>query len=139
NCCGIPTSVRNLPSLSTLAYFGAVVAAMLLAPHLPKRGELLTDCIAFGAGAVWCGVNARRGGQAHCLVTAVGWLLLAAGAAGEALLGRSLIHGDEQLVFVAVLVAGLVFECLWFGATGSNRLGQAPSGTSAPEGSPAST
>lgn len=164
-CCGNP--IRRPESVSEetgiaaylpfsnvppVLYFGAVVLALMLAPHLAKRGELLTDGVAFIAGAAWCGINARRGGHAHCLITSVGWVLLGAGVFAEAWLGRSLIQGDEQLVFVGILIAGLAFECLWYSVTGSNRLrrppsrgapggpsGQPPPGISAPDGSPAST
>jgi hypothetical protein len=51
---------------------------------------------------------------AHCLLTGSGWLLLASFAVTEAGLGRSLIGGDEQLVFLGILAAGLLFEGIWY-------------------------
>jgi hypothetical protein len=35
-------------------------------------------------------------------------------------LGRSLIYGDEQLVFVGVLLAAITFEGLWYLRKGTN-------------------
>jgi hypothetical protein len=64
------------------------------------------------AGA-WCGLNFWRCRHAHCMITGTGWAALAGLAFAEATIGRSLIWGDEQLIFLAVLAAGLVFEALW--------------------------
>ncbi len=41
-------------------------------------------------------------------------MLLALFAVAEAGLGRSLIGGDEQLVFLGILAIGLVFEGTWY-------------------------
>jgi hypothetical protein len=40
----------------------------------------------------------------------------------EAGLGHSLIGGNEQPAFLAVLAAGLIFECAWSWARGSNAV-----------------
>ena len=102
------------------AYFAAVVALLLLAPELPRRAELAADGVAALAGAAWCGVNFWRCRQAHCLVTTPGWVGLSLVAFAGAGLGRSLIYGDEQLVFLGVLLAALAFEGLWYLRTGTN-------------------
>ncbi len=44
----------------------------------------------------------------------------------------SLIHGDEQLLFLVVLIAGLVFECAWYQVRGTNALLLAGSGCHSP-------
>jgi hypothetical protein len=102
------------------AYFAAVVALLLLAPELPRRAELAADGVAALAGAAWCGVNFWRCRQAHCLVTAAGWVGLSLVAFAGAGLGHSLIYGDEQLVFLGVLLAALAFEGLWCLGKGTN-------------------
>jgi hypothetical protein len=59
-------------------------------------------------------VNFWRCRHAHCAVTGPGWLALAAFTVIETALGRSLIHGDEGLLFLAVLAVGLVWEAAWY-------------------------
>jgi hypothetical protein len=51
-----------------------------------------------------------------------GWLALAVFAFIETGLGRSLIHGDEELLFLAVLAAGLVWEATWYAARRTNAV-----------------
>lgn len=94
-------------------YLALVIGLLGLAPWLTRRAELAVDGLAALAGSGWCGLNFWRCRHAHCLVTATGWLGLAAVSGVEAGLGRSVPGGNEQLVFVAVLVAGLVFEAAW--------------------------
>ena len=112
---------RLLPrsGVPAVLYFAAVVALLLLAPELPRRAELAADGVAALAGAAWCGVNFWRCRQAHCLVTTPGWVGLSLVAFAGAGLGRSLIYGDEQLVFLGVLLAALAFEGLWYLRTGT--------------------
>ncbi len=112
---------RFLPTtgIPALTYFAAVVGLMLIAPLLPKHWELMMDGLAAMAAAAWCGLNFWRCRHAHCVVTACGWSALAALALGEAVIGRSLIGGDEQLVFLIVLAAGLAFEVVWYLARGT--------------------
>jgi hypothetical protein len=107
---------------ATALYYAAVIALLLLAPYLRARAELAVDGIAALAAGGWCAVNFWRCRHAHCLVTGVGWLALSGLAFVEAGIGRSLISGDEQVVFLAVLFAGLAFEAAWFLARGTNAL-----------------
>ncbi|HEX6489503.1 MAG TPA: hypothetical protein VF137_11625 [Candidatus Dormibacteraeota bacterium] len=107
-----------------LIVFYAVIVLMLnFALHLPRRGELALDGTAALLAGAWCALNFWRCRHAHCVVTASGWLVLALLAFGEAGLGRSLIHGDEQLIFLAVLPVGVAFEFAWSRARGSNAIG----------------
>lgn len=108
--------------LAAFIYFGAVVGMMVVAPLFPKRGELVIDGLAAIAAASWCGLNFWRCRHAHCLVTVAGWSTLALFDFVEAGIGRSEIHGNEQLVFLAVLLAGLVFEGAWYLARGTNAV-----------------
>lgn len=103
-------------------YFAAVAALLLVAPLLTKRIELGVDGLAALAAAAWCGINFWRCRHAHCVVTTSGWSVLAVVSFAEAVLGRSLLAGDEQLIFLAVLVGGLLFECAWTAARGTNAL-----------------
>lgn len=117
---------RILPTTGApvVAYFAAVVALLLLAGSLPQRAGLGVDGIAAAAAGLWCGANFWRCRHAHCAVTSVGWVLLGLFAFVEAAIGHSLIGGDEQPVFIAILVAGLAFEAYWKVRAGTNALGR---------------
>jgi len=71
-------------------------------------------------------VNFWRCRHAHCVITGIGWFALAGFTFFEAGLGRSLIHGDERLVFLGVLAPGLVFDGTWNVVRGTNAV-SAPS------------
>jgi hypothetical protein len=108
--------------LAALLALALVIGLLYLAPHLPRRAELATDGLAALAGGGWCALNFWRCRHAHCAVTAAGWLALAIFCGGEAGLGHSLIGGNEQLVLLGVLAAGLAFEGVWYLVHGSNAL-----------------
>lgn len=115
---------RVLPrtGIPAVLYCAAVVALLNGAPQLPERGNLVLDGLAAVLAAAWCGVNYWRCRHAHCLVTTPGWLALSVLAFTGAVLGHSLISGYEQPVFLAVLVASVVFEVGWSLARGSNAV-----------------
>ena len=115
---------RILPrtGLPFLIFFGLVVALLCLAAHLPLRGALVLDGLATLAGGGWCSLNFWRCRHAHCLVTGAGWLALSVFAFAEVALGGTLIAGDEQLVFVGILFAALLFEGLWSWARRTNAV-----------------
>ena len=106
--------------LSVILFFGSVIVLLNVASLFPIRAELASIGLASLAAGVWCALNAWRCRHAHCFVTGSGWLALAGFAFIEAALGRSLIDGEEGLVFVAVLLAGLVFEAVWSALHGTN-------------------
>jgi hypothetical protein len=108
---------------AALLYGAAVVGLLNLAPHLPERGNLAVDGLAALAGAAWCGLNFWRCRHAHCVVTSTGWAALSVLAFTEAALGRSLIGGYEQPVFLAVLAVAVAFEVAWRLARGSDSVG----------------
>jgi hypothetical protein len=56
-------------------------------------------------------------------VTSTGWAALSVLAVTGAALGRSLIGGNEQSVFLVVLAAAVAFEVGWRLARGSNAIG----------------
>jgi hypothetical protein len=113
-------------------YFAGVAGLMAVAAHLPTRGALAMDGVAALAAATWCGLNFWRCRHAHCVVTSAGWVPLAVFDFTEALIGRSLIGGDEQLVFLAVLIASVAFEVLWYQVRGTNALVKAEGVTRLP-------
>ena len=111
-----------------VAYFAVVAGLFGLAQNLPAPAYLAVDATAFAAGGVWCALNFWRCRQAHCLLTGSGWLLLALFAAAEAGVGHSLISGDEQLVFLAILAIGLGFEAIWYLKHRTNAVTNRPAG-----------
>lgn len=115
---------RVLPSTGygLIAFFAAVIAALLIAPFFPRHIELAVEGLAFAAAAWWCGVNFWRSRHAHCVVTTVGWSALALLTFFEAVQGRSLILGDEQPAFLVLLGVAVVFEALWVRAFGTNAV-----------------
>lgn len=115
---------RFLPStgLPFIGYFAALVTALGVAPLLPRRGELALDGVVALAAGAWCALNYWRCRHAHCLVSGVGWLALSLLALVEAGLGRSVIGGDEQLVFLGVLVLAVLFEAGWYATHGTNAI-----------------
>jgi hypothetical protein len=110
----------------SVAYFAAVIGLLGLAQALPAPAYLVLDAAAFLAGGTWCALRFWRSRQAHCLLTGGGWLLLALFTSAEAASGHSIIGGDEQLVFLAVLAAGLVFEAIWYLVRHDNALRPGP-------------
>jgi hypothetical protein len=116
---------RLLPrtGAAALLCYAVVVGLLSLAPHLPERGNLAVDGLAALLGAAWCGLNFWRCRHAHCVVTSTGWAVLSVLAFTGACLGRSLIGGYEQPVFLAVLAAGVLFEAVWYLLRGSNSVG----------------
>jgi hypothetical protein len=103
-------------------FFVAVIFLLNIGVFLPSWLDLVAVGVAsLGAGA-WCGLNFWRCRHAHCLITGTGWLGLAGFAFVEAGLGHSLIHGDEGLIFLAVLAVGLVIEAAWWAVRGTNSM-----------------
>ncbi len=107
---------RILPSsgLPALLFFATVVALLNIGLILPTRADLAAIGVATLAAGSWCGLTFWRCRHAHCAVTGAGWLALAVFTFVETGLGHSVIGGDEGLLFLAVLGAGLVFEGAWY-------------------------
>ena len=110
--------------LELVLFYGFVIALLSIAPHLPRRAELIAEGFAFLAAGSWCALNFWRCRHAHCVVTAGAWLPLAAFAFVEAAIGRSLIRGFEQPIFLGFLAVGIVFEVVWQRTHGSNAIGR---------------
>lgn len=119
---------RYLPrtGVTAVGYFAAVAALVGVAQLLPARVDLLVLTMAGAAAGGWCTLNFWRCRHAHCVITGTGWLALAVLTAAEAGLGHSLIGGTEPALFGAVLAAGLLFECAWTCASGTNALRRQP-------------
>ena len=113
---------RLLTSGWTAVYFVGIVALLNVAPHLATRWDLSLVALAGLAGGARCAHNFWRCRQAHCLVTALGWLGTGLLAGVEAVIGRSLIGGDEQAIMLAVLAAGIAFEIVWWQFRGTNAI-----------------
>jgi hypothetical protein len=103
-----------------LAFFAAVVVLLNVGQLLPRRADLATVGLAALLAGGWCALNFWRCRHAHCALTGAGWLALALFTFAEVALGRSVIGGDEPLVFLVVLGLGLVFEAGWYLRRGTN-------------------
>lgn len=119
---------RLLPrtGIPCLLFAAGIVGLLSLAPHLSVRAGLADDGVAFLLAGSWCGLNFWRCRQAHCLINGCGWIGLGVLALAEAGIGRSLIGGDEQLVFLGILALALLFEGAWHLARGTNALSPGP-------------
>jgi hypothetical protein len=115
--------VQPRTGVPALAFFAAVVVLLNVGQFLPRRADLATVGLAAVAAGGWCTLNFWRCRQAHCALTGAGWLALAVFTFAEATVGRSVIGGDEALVFLVVLGMGLVFETGWHVRRGTNSLG----------------
>lgn len=107
-------------------YFLAVAAVLSLADQLPTRGGLVATAAAALAGGAWCSLNFWRCRHAHCVLTGAGWLVLAVVALAGAALGHSLIGGAEEIVFLAILLAGALFELGWHVTHGGHAIASTP-------------
>lgn len=103
--------VGNIAAVGVLM---VVIGLLNLAAHLPLRPSLAVDGLAALVAGGWCSLNFWRCRHAHCLITGPGWLALAVFAFIEAGVGHSVIGGNEQLVFLAVLGVALAFEGAWY-------------------------
>lgn len=115
---------RMMPrsGLSFVMFFAVVIVLLNVGVIFPRRLDLIAIGAAGTAAGAWCAVNFWRCRHAHCVITGAGWLALAAFSFLEAGLGRSLIHGDEGLVFLGVLGVGLAFEGAWYMVRGTNAV-----------------
>lgn len=100
--------------LPFVLFYAAVIALLNVGLVLPRRLDLFAVGLASFAAGAWCTVNFWRCRHAHCAVTGPGWLALAVFTFAEMGLGRSLIRGDEGLLFISVLAAGLAWEAIWY-------------------------
>jgi hypothetical protein len=91
-----------------------VIVLLNLAAHLPVRASLGVDGLAALVAGSWCSLNFWRFRHSHCLVTGGDRVVLALFAIVETGIGRSIIRGDEQIIFLAVLAAGPLFEGGWY-------------------------
>lgn len=103
-------------------FFALVWAALALRPNLGVRPGLVLATVATFAAAAWCVVNFWRCREAHCALSAPGWVILGALELAEAVIGRSVIDGTESIAFIAVLVVAYAFELTWRARHGTNAL-----------------
>ena len=108
--------------LPLVIFFAVVIALLNAGLLLPARLDLFAIGLAALAAGSWCSVHFWRTRHAHCVITGAGWLALAALSFLEMGLGHSLIHGDEGVVFLGVLVAGLAFEGGWYVVRGTSAV-----------------
>jgi hypothetical protein len=115
---------RMMPrsGLSFVVFFAVIIALLNVGVILPRRLDLVAIGVASLTAGSWCAVNFWRCRHAHCVITGAGWLALAGFSFLEAGLGHSLIHGDEGLAFLGVLLLGLAFEGAWYVARGTNAV-----------------
>jgi hypothetical protein len=98
--------VQPRSGVRVLAFFAAVVVLLNVEQLMSRRADLATVGLAALLAGGWCALNFWRCRHAHCALTGAGWLALAVFTFAEAAVGRSLIGGDEPLVFLVVLGLG---------------------------------
>jgi hypothetical protein len=101
-------------------FFGAVAIAISAATSLPSRPGLALGATATFLAGTYCLLNFWRCREAHCIVSGIGWSGLAVFEIVEITFGRSLIHREESLVFLLVLVVAVAFETVWRRRHGTN-------------------
>jgi hypothetical protein len=115
---------RVLPrnGLGAFVFFVLVAVAISFADLFPTRLHLGVVGLASALAGGWCAVNFWRCRHAHCVVTGAGWLALAAFVAVEVVIGRSVIGGTEELVFLGVLAVSVLFELGVYAVRGTHAL-----------------
>lgn len=112
----------RLGNIAAVGIVVAVVALLNIAAHLSAQPALALDGLAGLAAGGWCTLNYWRCRHAHCLITGPGWLAFGAFALVEAGLGRSIIDGYEQPIFMGILAVAVVFEVSWYLARRTNAI-----------------
>lgn len=102
--------------------FVAIAFGVTAATQLPGRPGLALGAVITLAASAYCLSNFRRCRAAHCIVSGAGWAALTLFEFIEIAVGRSLIHREEGLAFLAILVAAVCFEALWRAAYGTNAV-----------------
>ncbi len=103
-------------------FFAAIAAAIAVSDALPTRLGLGVMALATALAGTWCAVNFWRCRHAHCVVSGVGWLILAAFVAVGVVIGHSVVGGYEQLLFLGVLAASVLFEVGVYAVRGTHAL-----------------
>jgi hypothetical protein len=101
-------------------FFIAIAAGVSAAPYLPVVPGLVLGAAVTLAASAYCLLNFWRCREAHCVVSGIGWAALGVFEIAETVIAHSLIHGDEGLAFVAVLVVAIAFEVFWRLRHGTN-------------------
>ena len=99
-----------------------VIGLLNLAAHLSGQPALAVYGLVGLVGGGWCSLNFWRCRHAHCLITGPGWVTFGVFALIEASLGHSLIGGYEQVVFLGLLGAAVLFECGWYALHHTNAI-----------------
>jgi len=110
----LPTGVRRW------VFFGAIAVGISAATSLPLLPGLALGATVTLLASTYCLLNFWRCREAHCIVTGIGWAALAVFETAEIALGHSLLHRDESLAFLIVLVGAVAFEALWRRRHGTN-------------------
>lgn len=91
--------------------------ASITADQLSARAALLPAAVFFALVGGWCSLNFARCREAHCVVTGVGYGVLAVVAVVAFVLDQQW-RGVLWLAALGVVVAGVVFEAAWVGWRG---------------------
>jgi hypothetical protein len=89
-----------------------LAAAVFLVGRAMGAGGLYLSALYFGAYSVYCLSNFARCREAHCIVTGVGWGILAVVAFYAAVLQLAWF-GSVWNAFLIVFIVGHGFELIW--------------------------
>ena len=101
--------------------FVTVAAVAAISTLLGAVGGLVVEAAFFLLTGTYCLANFIRCREAHCIVTGVGWSVLALAAATAAVTGRD-VRSGAWIAFLALAVLGHGFEAIWKLVHGSNAL-----------------
>ena len=90
----------------------ALGAGVFLVSRWAGGAGLYVSAAYFAAYGTYCLANFARCREAHCIVTGIGWLILAAVALGGALTGQGSLS-QVWTAFLIVFVLGHGFELVW--------------------------
>jgi hypothetical protein len=109
------------PFLRGCWVFATVALVWSLTRSTGVVGGLVLQGAFFLIFATYCLANFERCREAHCIVTGIGWSVLAVISLAAATTGHDLRNAD-WITFLVVAVAGHGFEGVWKASRGSNAL-----------------
>jgi hypothetical protein len=101
--------------------FVTVAVVAVLSAGLGPVAGLVVEAAFFLVAGTYCLANFSRCREAHCIVTGIGWSVLALVCATAVTLSRD-VRSSAWIAFIVMAIAGHGFEAIWKQVHGSNAL-----------------